>query len=187
MQMQQRAFIGHLGLLSQTVCNVVLSNVCKTTFSQVLLVWISLCYLGSTHHIHTKPLVKTVKSLQQILRENWRPDLIVMQRENVDLNLWMSRPSPQPSCFLSNHAIGMTVEIECTKEMPMLVLIQINSATEGRLVMVAWTAEQAGAQVPTQAVFVAACIELHVLWQFYSQHLGYLGYLQTNHCHTSFR
>lgn len=26
--------------------------------------------------------------------ENWRPDLIVMQKENVDLNLWRARPSP---------------------------------------------------------------------------------------------
>lgn len=31
------------------------------TFSQVLLFHISLCYLGSTHHTHMKPLVKAEK------------------------------------------------------------------------------------------------------------------------------
>lgn len=50
------------------------------TFSQVLLVHISLCCLGSTHHIRTKPLVKTMNGLQQIPRENWRSDLIVMAK-----------------------------------------------------------------------------------------------------------
>lgn len=55
-------------------------------FSQELLVYISLGYLSSTHHVHTKPLVKIMESLQHLLGENWRPDLIVLQREDVDLN-----------------------------------------------------------------------------------------------------
>lgn len=33
-----------------------------------------------------KPLVKVMESLQQLVGENWRPDFIVLQREDVDLN-----------------------------------------------------------------------------------------------------